>query len=400
LSKEQKPSGLGTSPRELLRLYYRIVLTTGAAVLGLHAVIGFVGGFGNLFAPYVLGIDAFLLLLGFLGFEMTGPADIPGTPRKKPKGTFLIFLGLYLVLVSSETGGLASPFAMLIVLNCVFAAMVMPGRSAVLLTSVIAAVYVFAIWMRPEDGFLLGGVPGIEAMLSKGRAMSREQFTGLALHCGFLFAGMFIALRLAHSFQAQVSSLTDHATRDPLTQLPNRRGFTEKMRQEIQRAERYAWPISILVIDLDHFKLINDEHGHAFGDAVLSQTSSLLRDTVGTIDHLARVGGEEFAVAAVAAEDGHGGELAQRILRRFRTHPWEQMKPGLKVTCSIGVAVLDPKRTSINPDTSLSQLLDEADRALYQVKESGRDNFKVAEPRQPGSPAPSFPSILDSTPQR
>ncbi len=396
MSEDTKSTGFTTGPRGLLRLYYRIVLTTGAAVLVLHAIIGFVGGFGDQFAPYVLGTDAFLLLLGYLGYELTGPAEMPGTPRKKPKGTFLFFLGLYLVLVSSETGGLASPFAMLIVLNCVFAALVMQGRSAVLLTSVIAAVYVFATWMRPPNGFLLGGMPGVESMLSQGRALSQEEFTALALHCGFLFAFMFIALRLAHGFQAKVSSLTDHATRDPLTMLPNRRGFMEKMRQEIQRAERYAWPISIMVIDLDHFKQVNDQHGHAFGDAVLSQTSKLLRDTVGTIDHLARVGGEEFAVAAVAAEDGHGSELAQRILRRFRTHPWSQMKPNLKVTCSIGVAVLDPKRSSVDPDTSLSKLLDDADRALYYVKENGRDNFKVAEPRQPGTDALS--PIMSSTP--
>ena len=134
------------------------------------------------------------------------------------------------------------------------------------------------------------------------------------------------------------------------------------------------------MIDLDHFKMINDEHGHAFGDTVLSQSAQILRDSVGPVDHLARIGGEEFAVSAVAADPQHGAELASRIVRRFRQHPWDELKPGLKVTCSIGVAALDTTRAGSSPDASLSQMLDDADRALYEVKESGRNNYALAEP--------------------
>ena len=218
--------------------------------------------------------------------------------------------------------------------------------------------------------------------------MGLDEVTGLTLHCAFMFLAAYMANRVSAEFRTQVVTLTDHATRDPLTSLPNRRGFMEKMRQEITRAERYAWPISILMIDLDHFKHINDEHGHAFGDAVLSQASRLLRDTVGPVDHLARVGGEEFAVAAVAADPNHGAELAARIVRRFRAHAWSDMHESLQVTCSIGVAALDPSQGSLNPDASLSQMLDEADRALYEVKQSGRDNYRIA-PRRDGDKEPS-----------
>jgi len=83
-------------------------------------------------------------------------------------------------------------------------------------------------------------------------------------------------------------------------------------------------------------------------------------------------------VAAVAADPQHGSELALRILRRFREHPWSDMRPGLRLTCSIGVAGLDTSRSDASPDACLSRLLEQADQALYEVKESGRDNFALA----------------------
>lgn len=81
-----------------------------------------------------------------------------------------------------------------------------------------------------------------------------------------------------------------------------------------------------------------------------------------------------------------------RIIRRFRTHPWGNLRPGLQITCSIGVAVLDPTRTAIRGTSTLEQLLDQADKVLYRVKEQGRDGYAVFEPGQ----RPSFTSVLGS----
>jgi diguanylate cyclase (GGDEF)-like protein len=370
-----------------MRLYCRILLSAGAAVFILHGLIGLFTGFGNKFGPVLIGMDAVLLLLGFMGNELTINRQIQ--KKTSPSGWLLTVVGLYLVVLTSETGGLASPFFMLLLVTCVFAALVTPGLRAVLLTATIGATHAVSAWLLP-NGILRQGLDGIEAAIRSGRRMELEEVTGIAMHTAFLFLGAYIAHRLSADFRSKVVTLTDHATRDPLTQLPNRRGFMEKMRQEIGRAERYAWPISILMIDLDHFKRVNDEHGHAFGDAVLSQASQLLRDTVGPVDHLARVGGEEFAVAAVAADPNHGAELAARIVRRFRDHPWSEMKPGLHVTCSIGVAALDTSRASSSPDASLSKLLDEADQALYAVKETGRDNYRVCGAAE-NAPVPTGP---------
>jgi diguanylate cyclase (GGDEF)-like protein len=381
VTRTPNKGSLDASPHGLMALYCKILLSAGLAVFILHGVIGFLTNFGDKYGPVLIGMDAVLLLLGFMSSEAVVNARL--RKGRAPRGWLLVFVGLYLVVLTSETGGLASPFFMLLLVTCVFAALLMSGLGAVLLTATLAASHAAAAWLLP-GGILRDGLEGIEGALTGGRSMQLEEVTGIAMHCAFLFLGSYIAHKLSKDYRSQVSALTTHATRDPLTQLPNRRGFMEKMRHEITRAERYAWPIAILMIDLDHFKRVNDEHGHAFGDEVLAAASQILRDTVGPVDHLARVGGEEFCVAAVAADPNHGAELAQRILRRFREHPWGDMKQGVAVTCSIGVAALDTSRASSDPDASLSRLLDEADRALYTVKENGRNNFHIA-----GSSAPT-----------
>jgi len=371
-----KHKTMDASPHGLMRLYYRILLSAALAVFLLHGVIGLVTGFGDQYGPVLIGMDAFLVLLAVLGHELT--AHSQSMEKNPPRGWLLLFTGLYIVGLASETGGLASPFFMLLLVTCVFGGLLMSGLGSTLLTATIGALHAGAAWLFPH-GVLREGLDGVETTILGGRSMSIDEFTGIAMHSAFLFLGAWIAGRLSSEFRTKVVRLEDHAKRDPLTQLPNRRGYMEKMREEIARAERFAWPISILVIDLDHFKMINDEHGHGFGDAVLAQAAQILRDSVGPVDHLARVGGEEFAVSAVAADPQAGGELASRIVRRFNQHPWHEMKPGLKVTCSIGVAALDTSRSGSSPDASLSRMLDEADQALYHVKETGRNNYALAE---------------------
>ena len=386
MTAAHKPNKMDASPHGLMRLYFRILLSAATAVFLLHGVIGFVTDFGDQYGPVLLGMDALLILLAVLGHELTAHAQ--AMEKNPPRGWLLLFTGIYIVVLASETGGLASPFFMLLLVTCVFGGLLMSGLGATLLTATIGALHAGAAWLLP-NGVLREGLQGIEDAIFGGRSMSIDEMTGIAMHGAFLFLGAWIAHRLSNEFRTKVVKLEDHAKRDPLTQLPNRRGYMEKMRDEIARAERFAWPISILVIDLDHFKMINDEHGHAFGDAVLAQAAQILRDSVGPVDHLARVGGEEFAVSAVAADPQHGAELASRIVRRFRQHAWDEMKPGLKVTCSIGVAALDTSRAGSSPDASLSRMLDDADRALYEVKESGRNNYALAESAANQQGAPS-----------
>src|SRR5207247_1613916 len=103
----------------------------------------------------------------------------------------------------------------------------------------------------------------------------------------------------------------------------------------------------------------------------------------GTLDHVARIGGEEFAVAAIAAEPYHGRDLADRIVRGFRTRHWSHIRPEMKVTCSVGVAVLPPGLHTASPTAVIGELMQRADRALYYVKQNGRDGYRVSEENTP-----------------
>jgi diguanylate cyclase (GGDEF)-like protein len=386
LSTEPSAVSLDTSPRGLLRLYYAIVLGTVAGILLLHVVLAMMGKQPGPSGWFLLALDAVVLVVAYLGHTLETTDG--GASARGPLTIVPLLMGQLLVALCFETGGLASPYFLLVLTTCVFAALTLPPSTAMLLVAVVGATYAFCAWIAPEEGLLRGGLRAVERAMSAGRPLQVQELTALIVHCAFLFVGSYTASRLSTGYRESVKGLEESATRDPLTSLLNRRGFLNTMRGEIGRAERYAWPIAILMIDLDHFKLVNDAHGHAFGDEVLKTSARLLREAVGTIDHLARVGGEEFSVAAVAADPNHGAELAQRILRHFRSHPWDALKPDLKVTCSIGVAVLHPGRHQGDAANTLSQLMDEADRGLYQVKQAGRNDFRVCDPR----PARMVPS--------
>jgi diguanylate cyclase (GGDEF)-like protein len=161
------------------------------------------------------------------------------------------------------------------------------------------------------------------------------------------------------------------AATDPLTELLNRRGFFEAAEglMAVRRRRRKA-PISVLVFDLDRFKTINDQNGHATGDAVLQLFAKVVRETLRATDILGRLGGEEFVAllpstaleAAVAAERVRVALAAARIVRAGRH---------IAVTVSIGVA-------AGSPATAIDVLIARADEALYRAKENGRDRVEIA----------------------
>jgi diguanylate cyclase (GGDEF)-like protein len=288
---------------------------------------------------------------------------------KRSLGAFLLLLGLVQVALCAMTGGLASPYFLLLACTTVLAGLTLAATRAMYVTAILACAYVLAMRLTLEDPAAdLGAASRTEA----------DMITAVAVQVVFLLLAPALAARVASRQRDQMQALSVQSMRDPLTMLENRRSFLAKMEGEMLRAERFAWPITMLILDLDHFKKLNDEHGHAVGDAVLVEVGNLLRETVGPVDHLARVGGEEFAVAAVAAEPHHGRDLADRLVRAFRSRNLGRTKAGLKVTVSIGVAVLPPGRTFAEPTAVIREVMERADRALYRVKENGRDGFHVA----------------------
>lgn len=167
--------------------------------------------------------------------------------------------------------------------------------------------------------------------------------------------------------------LTRMAYRDPLTDLHNRRYFNEQFSRELDRARRNQHPLSVLLLDLDHFKAYNDHYGHTAGDTCLVEVarrmiSSVYRPT----DTVARLGGEEFAVLLADTERGGAEQVAQRIRHALHESPMLHEKSPLgRVTASIGIATLD----SAEQVTSVELMLGEADQALYRVKDQGRDGI-------------------------
>ncbi len=165
------------------------------------------------------------------------------------------------------------------------------------------------------------------------------------------------------------------AVRDPLTKLHNRRYLDDIIQSEFAFALRHGSPLTLLMIDIDHFKKINDTYGHLAGDEVLRQIAALLQRAVRAEDLVARFGGEEFVVLAKGTQAQNASVVAERIRRMAQrlVIRWEDQT--IQVTVSIGLATRTPEK----PYTDVTSLLGAADDALYQAKESGRNAIKGLE---------------------
>jgi len=165
--------------------------------------------------------------------------------------------------------------------------------------------------------------------------------------------------------------LTRLATTDSLTGASNRRVFMEGGREEIYRARRYGRAMSVLMLDLDHFKRVNDHYGHAAGDAVLVSLANVCRQQFRTSDLFARLGGEEFAVIMPETPSRVAADVAQRLLARMAVNEVVTERGPVRVTVSVGVATL------CAADEGIDDVLKRADEALYRAKDAGRNRVVV-----------------------
>jgi diguanylate cyclase (GGDEF)-like protein len=178
---------------------------------------------------------------------------------------------------------------------------------------------------------------------------------------------------LRHELTATLVELSGLARHDALTGLVNRREFDERLARELERGARSRRPCTVLMCDLDHFKAVNDAHGHLVGDNVLRCVAADLLGCVRTIDTVARVGGEEIAILLVDCTAADARHVAERVRRAVATPREDQ--PG--VTVSIGVA--DSSQAA-----GAAELLLEADQALYEAKRSGRNRISYGRRTSPG----------------
>jgi diguanylate cyclase (GGDEF)-like protein len=172
------------------------------------------------------------------------------------------------------------------------------------------------------------------------------------------------------------------ATRDELTGLINRRAAMDGLRAELRRRDRSRPTLCIGLIDLDHFKRINDTHGHAAGDRALRGFADAAADVVRAPDLMARWGGEEFLLIMPATDEAEGAACLQRLRQRLAATPFDDVAPGLCLTFSAGVA-------ACAGEDELDKAIDRADRAMYEAKRSGRDRVHRASRLQPGASVPA-----------
>ncbi|HEX6316866.1 MAG TPA: diguanylate cyclase, partial [Gemmatimonadaceae bacterium] len=167
--------------------------------------------------------------------------------------------------------------------------------------------------------------------------------------------------------------LEELAHTDPLTKTLNRRALSERLASEMERVRRYSTTMSLLLIDLDHFKQVNDTHGHLMGDEVLIEVASLLLRVVRAVDIVARYGGEEFVV--VLPETGAPGAeaFAERLRELIEAHCFVESRGApIRLTTSIGVSAFPGYGVD-----SVEDLLTSADQALYRAKSEGRNRVRV-----------------------
>lgn len=175
------------------------------------------------------------------------------------------------------------------------------------------------------------------------------------------------------STRADNRRLEELATTDALTRLMNRRALLDRLGVEVDRARRFKSQVSLLMLDLDNFKSVNDQHGHLGGDSMLRQMGAVLSGAVRTIDVVARYGGEEFVLILPETANDGAAVFAERLRERVAEHEFElDAEQRMHLTCSVGVATFPTPFV-----TSTEDLFARADEALYRAKSGGRNQVRT-----------------------
>jgi diguanylate cyclase (GGDEF)-like protein/PAS domain S-box-containing protein len=178
----------------------------------------------------------------------------------------------------------------------------------------------------------------------------------------------FLDVTERNRFEAQLQFMADH---DPLTGLANRRKFEQELERHVAQVKRYGPEGALLLLDVDHFKQVNDTLGHNSGDELIISIASVLRDRLRDSDVLARLGGDEFAVLLPKADETEAAQVAGALVHGVCTNAALLGGERKRVTASVGVAVFDNDTESLSAET----ILVEADLAMYDAKEAGRNRY-------------------------
>lgn len=229
-------------------------------------------------------------------------------------------------------------------------------------------VYVMLLTAQDSERDVLNGLEaGADDYLSK-RISAAHLVARLRTACRIL--------TLEHSLRSVIKEKNQLATTDALTGASNRRYFTRQLSREINRVQRSKAHLSLLLLDIDHFKRINDRYGHGVGDEVLQEFARRIAQSLPRkLDWYARLGGEEFTVVLPETDLSGACVVAERIREHVADAHFSTSGGSIPVTVSIGVSGIAALGSAANVDT----LLESADRCLYQSKDSGRNRVTPAE---------------------
>jgi len=241
--------------------------------------------------------------------------------------------------------------------------------------------------LRPE--------PYTYVILLTARALRRDVLQGLEAGADDYLVKPYDQLELRTRMQVGVrvvkaqaaviearEQLREQAKRDPLTGLHNRTAVMERLELELNRSKRTGCPVSVLLIDLDHFKAVNDQHGHLVGDEVLRGVAQRMAAAVRSYDMVGRYGGEEFLVVLPDTPLLDGRRLSERLLEAV-SDPTATDEGPMRLSASIGLASTE----GWGEDLSLEDLIRAADAAMYHAKDAGRGRIEV-------SPTPDTPKVV------
>jgi diguanylate cyclase (GGDEF)-like protein len=179
------------------------------------------------------------------------------------------------------------------------------------------------------------------------------------------------SIQVAIGQHRKLHELREQATQDSLTGIENRASFLVYAEKELKRAQRYHHSFVIMMIDIDHFKQINDRCGHPFGDQVLQTIALVISRSLRGSDHFGRLGGEEFVAFLPHTTIEEATTIAQRVLKQIADIPYSHQGKTFNVTVSIGITDYDKL------DQSFATILERADQALYQAKRNGRNRVEI-----------------------
>ena len=233
----------------------------------------------------------------------------------------------------------------------------MPRRGLAALFTLYAALNIYRAW---------------EAYLHDPRSLLSSAPTSNFSFLTPILIGVMTALGVIWLAMAQLQNeLEAQSQTDPLTGLLNRRALEQIGTEAVEAARRQNSVLSLIVLDLDRFKSINDEHGHDGGDVALHHAARCLRDNLRDVDHIARLGGEEFVAVLPGTSHECAAEIAENLRHCLASLTVEHLSQEIRLSASFGVAAMLPT------DTTWLEILRRGDRALYLAKEQGRDRVAV-----------------------